>query len=364
MTTIIRIPEKVYVGFQGRRGEDEVPLGFMTPFTTDEAGAKRVASVDRWASGGYRQTKKFNSVTLENKPMIGFKVGRAIRRSGSWGGGGASYIRIEDPRGFELEITIENLTMCMIGNIIEDGEIIQECVWGRDGNKNILLTTNSEPFLNSVQTDSNATVVPLKSIKPGATPNNQLQLESKQYVIKQTDRNGVESLSHSATIKVGKIISSADTKLTPEEVEEIVKRVRGCSVRGSRVATFSTSKKFTIENVEHETVNVRDIEKAYSDDSDNAVNQFDDVAIFGETSSGEFVTLYSYYNFAGNNRNPAEYTVEYVQQSGDEFVSDFGRNKGSGYHNYKQLPKSDIVRFFVRKINFKTEIGTTHSTWA
>src|SRR5476651_207200 len=94
----IKIPEKVYVGFQGRRSQDEVPLGFMTPYTDDAAGLKRRDTVDRWAAG-YGREKTFNSVMLENKPMVGFKIGRAIRRSGGWNGSGASYIRIEDPRG-------------------------------------------------------------------------------------------------------------------------------------------------------------------------------------------------------------------------------------------------------------------------
>jgi hypothetical protein len=243
----IKIPEQVYVGFQGRRSQDEVPLGFMTPYNDDEAGQRRRATVDNWARG-YGNSKTFNSVILENKPMIGFKIGRAIRRSGGWNGSGASYVRIEDPRGFELEITIENLVMCMSDNLLDDGEIIAECVWGRDGNRNILLPTNSEPYKNSVVLRTKvAAVIPLKEVTVGdevelitgekgiylgsLLP---LQLEgslqyrtgkieivdsTKRYVLKVM-RNGVPFLVGRSSIKVIEVTKKVEKKLTVDQVEE------------------------------------------------------------------------------------------------------------------------------------------------
>ena len=240
----IKIPKQVYVGFQGRRSEDEVPLGFMTPHTTDAAGVKRKDSVDRWASGSYRSTKKFNSVTLDNSPMIGFKIGRAIRRSGSWNGSGASYIRIEDPRGFELEITIENLAMCMVDNIIENGEIMQECVWGRDGSRNILLPTTCDLYKDSIEfLPADMPTIPLKTIKVGDTVKTKAgnvgiymgvmypvisyhgvkpTIGNKQYVLKSISKTGKVSLYVSSSIKITEIIETVETKLTPLEIEKSV----------------------------------------------------------------------------------------------------------------------------------------------
>ncbi len=249
MLSTIKIPEKVYVGFQGRRSEDEVPLGFMTPYTTDAAGDKRRDTVDKWAKCRYHNNEKtFNSVTLDNKPMIGFKVGRSIRRSGGWNGSGASYVRVEDPRGFELEIMIENLVMCMGDNLFDNGEIVQECVWGRDGNRNILLPTNSEPFNDSVQTKAKLdTVVSLRLVKPGDEIalvtgetgiylgsmfpicvdrwHNPRKLEvgsAKRYVIKITDRHGVK-FEGRTSMKVTEIVKAAEKKLTPNEIEQETK---------------------------------------------------------------------------------------------------------------------------------------------
>jgi hypothetical protein len=244
MLSTIKIPEKVYVGFQGRRSEDEVPLGFMTPYTTDKAGQKRRDTVDNWAKG-YGRDKTFNSVMLDNKPMIGFKIGRDIRRSGGWNGSGASYVRVADPRGFELEITIENLVMCMGSNLIDDGEILQECVWGRDGNRNILLPTNSEPFKDSIQTKAKLdTVISLRQVKPGdevalVTGETGIYMgsmypihvdrwdqprkfrvgEAKRYVLKITDRHGVKFEGRPA-MKVTEIIKAADVKMTAIEIEK------------------------------------------------------------------------------------------------------------------------------------------------
>lgn len=257
----IKIPTQVYVGFQGRRSEDEVPLGFMTPYDTTQAGLKRQATVDSWADCGDEKT--FNSVVLDNVPMIGFKLGRAIRRQREWGGN-STYVRIEDPRGFELEITIENMVMMMSHNIIEDGEIMQECVWGREGTKNILLPINSEPYMDSLDTTRRlASKLSLKDVKAGdkirlvtgevgyyygslypvfgteshestsvrfgwnACHNVDITFghsigSSKRYIFSTTDEDGVTTYSAHASLKVAEIVEAASIKMTPLQVEQFI----------------------------------------------------------------------------------------------------------------------------------------------
>jgi hypothetical protein len=324
----IKIPEKVYVGFQGRRHQDEVPLGFMTPYTTDKAGDNRRATVDRWAKGrGYGGNKTFNGVILENKPMIGFKIGRAIRRSGGWNSSGAAFIRIEDPRGFELEITIENLAMCMNGNIIEDGELVQECVWGRDGNKNILLPTNSDPYKDSVTTKSAIdSAISLRNVKPGdkiklITGEEGIYLGSlyplcvdsysstknviastKRYVLKQTDRHGKVMYVGRASIKVGEIIEAAAIKMAPAEIEqEIADALRvapDCcedTNNYNRVCGFSTSDK--LEHVG--TSLVERVETELTADSNGR-----HVMVLAENNNGQFLLCEQHYNFRESRHTP------------------------------------------------------------
>ena len=248
----IKIPEKVYVGFQGRRTEDEIPLGFMTPYDETAAGKKRQATVDEWAKPYYgdSSTKSFNSVIIDNKPMIGFKIGRAIRRHSRFGGN-STVVRIEDPRGFELEIGIENLVLLMSNNIMEDCELMQECLWGRDGSKNILLPINSEPYKEYLETQELiSNKVSLKDVKIGDTikvlggetgvylgsmyPFRKKTVanyegpciyevdvqidEKKRYVVRYEEDDGTVSYEGYASLKVERIVKKTTTPLKPGEV--------------------------------------------------------------------------------------------------------------------------------------------------
>lgn len=145
----IKFPATHYVGFQTRPSEDGVPLGFMTPDGTDAAAKKRKDTVDSWARGyGYSAKNEgaLPAKTLENKPMNGFKLGRSLRHGGGgWGQGNVKW-RIEDPRGFELEITSPNLAQIMSCTTIENGEILEQCMWARLKADNVLVPVSSEVY--------------------------------------------------------------------------------------------------------------------------------------------------------------------------------------------------------------------------
>jgi hypothetical protein len=156
----MKLPDKFYCGFKNHTNDD-VPLGFMTPWGSDKAFEKRKNTVDNWS-----RSKSINPVTFDNIPVMGFKLGRAIKRSG-WNGGN-TVVRVEDPRGFEVEISVGNLLKIMVNNIVENGEIMAECIWGRDGNNNILLATNSEPYIQAVEnTERSKRKISVKDVKPG-----------------------------------------------------------------------------------------------------------------------------------------------------------------------------------------------------
>jgi len=146
----IKIPDNHYVGFQKRSG-DEIPLGFMTPDGTDSAATKRKATVDNWArGGGYSSTKQATlpAKTFENKPLVGFKMGKNISYGSGWDSRHDKW-RIEDPRGFQLEITSGNLQKVMELCTIERGEIQEPCIWGRLGTENVLIPTASDIYQNA-----------------------------------------------------------------------------------------------------------------------------------------------------------------------------------------------------------------------
>jgi len=145
----IVISEKMYVGYQERgfEVEDKVKLGFATYVEDNPAFEKRKETVDYWAKNQHRNEKTFPTEILDNKPMCGFKIAREVRRHG-WGGGNVLW-RIEDPRGFELEISSANFASIIDCCDLIKGEIQSPCIWGwnkQGGSRVVLLPEFSEPY--------------------------------------------------------------------------------------------------------------------------------------------------------------------------------------------------------------------------
>jgi hypothetical protein len=157
----IKLFDKAYVGFYRCDTESGAPLGYLTPYGEDAAGKKRIATIDRATS-----SSKLKSVVFENEPVSGFRIADSARRG--WGRNGTTLIRIEDPRGFELEISVENVIEIMSENTVINGEIMVPCAWGRDGTDNVLLPITSDPYKDAVKnTERFGLSVNLKTVKPG-----------------------------------------------------------------------------------------------------------------------------------------------------------------------------------------------------
>lgn len=141
---MITIPEKHYVGYQS---DSDLPLGFATPVSTDAAFAKRKSTVDNWAS--QYGCKLFKAAEVfDNVLMEGFCISRSVKRTG-WNGGNVVW-RIEDPRGFQLEITSANFMKIVECTTLVEGVIQGKCIWGRDGATNVLLPESSQPYKDAV----------------------------------------------------------------------------------------------------------------------------------------------------------------------------------------------------------------------
>jgi hypothetical protein len=182
------IPEKHYVGMVVRNGS-KIPLGFITPWGDDKAAQKRMKTVDDWASAG-KQGSLPTSI-IDNIPMLGFKMTSDIRRGQQ---GAQDKWRIEDPRGFELEITSTNLAMILADSTIEKGEILDQCVWARDGGQNLLLTVVSEEYIEAVRmTQIASSSASWKDVKIGNTVVLQNGLEGqylgKMHTIRKNHRS-------------------------------------------------------------------------------------------------------------------------------------------------------------------------------
>lgn len=144
----LKIPAKHYVGMVNRENE-KLPLAFITPYGEDQAAKKRMSTVDDWVANNRRWNKSnpLPKTVIDNKPLSGFKITSDIRTTSH---GSLDKWRIEDPRGFELEITSANLARLMSVGMIDRGEINDRCVWARFGGNNVLLSTSTEEYQKAI----------------------------------------------------------------------------------------------------------------------------------------------------------------------------------------------------------------------
>jgi len=171
----VTIPTKHFLGMKAQ-GDGQVPLGFVTPWTTlktdptkaDSACKKRTNTVKNWAHGYARNNEsKLKTHIIDNLPMSGFKVSQSFKRGGRWGAASAVW-RIEDPRGFELEIGNGNMVEIMLCTTVVEGEIYAPCVWGRCGQENILIPTDSAEYKEAQQNTKLVTEsVSIRDVKIG-----------------------------------------------------------------------------------------------------------------------------------------------------------------------------------------------------
>lgn len=111
---------------------DEAPLAFLTYDTHDAASKKRIDTVKNW----YGSNKMCN---LDNPPLSGFTFVDVISRCRTKN----KLMRVFDPRGFIVEVSIDILLEIMQSATIKNGVIQEKCFWARKGAENILIPENT-----------------------------------------------------------------------------------------------------------------------------------------------------------------------------------------------------------------------------
>jgi hypothetical protein len=162
MSPKITIPSEHYVGMRSQY-QESLPLAFITPNGNDKAALKRIQTVDSWSG---RSKDGYASAVITNEPMQGFKLTCNIRRGGRYGSGDKWHI--EDPRGFVLEINSTNLAYLLESCVIENGTILNSCVWARQRGNNVLLATDTDLYQNAVTlTSLDGISVSMKDVEKG-----------------------------------------------------------------------------------------------------------------------------------------------------------------------------------------------------
>lgn len=159
------IPEKLMVGFQKRSDTMTGKLSYIT-YMKD----KKIYKERSWKNWSSNDIPKENH---DNKPLSGFLVSKDVTHySYSYYSRGSqrTKMRIFDPRGFDFEISINNLTFIIETCNINNGEIEGEFIYAWDGTELILIPTKTTEYKESIEFSENELKkIAVKDLVVGAT---------------------------------------------------------------------------------------------------------------------------------------------------------------------------------------------------
>ena len=385
--TDIKIPENHYVGFQirgTRENRKGIPLGFMTPDGADSGAKSRKATVDRWSSSS------IPSKSIENKPMLGFKLGENVKHSGGWGKGSVCW-RIEDPRGFELEISSPNLAQILGLCTIENGEILEKCVWGRLHSENVLIPVCSDIYKNAVEnTERVKKNVSLKEVKAGykvllqngteciylgymyLVKNHKLEnsicglMSKKKHVVVNTGTKK-DKLITATTLKIAEIKDSSK-ELTDLEVEDFI-NTRLCN-KSIDIDEYHivgvTHHKESFNNIVRTitTVKIDELSKTIDKNLDNFAYYY---VIFKDIDTGTYSVASSYdlfhrhslcnyvtFSIIDYNKLLNDNDLKYITMIDTRYRHSYSCNKTIDI----DLMKTDKYESYLISYAFKTKVGS------
>ena len=174
---MIYIPNKINVGFQNRDDTYTGKLAYVIYY--DEKGKlRKEKSWNSW------RDENIPNIEYENVPLEGFVLNKKVGDyAGYYGEHRKAYTRIYDPRGFEFEITIENLLWILENATSYPGKGLNGLFrYGWLGKDLLLVPCDSPDYKDIIKTSTilneNKTIK-VKDLKVGAT---YLDSNGKRYV--------------------------------------------------------------------------------------------------------------------------------------------------------------------------------------
>lgn len=151
MVSKLEIHDRLVVGFRNYKEDDLNPLVFMT-YDGGNGLSKRMETLRSWCGGrhyGYVdgiwtliEENEPNIKTIDNSPVVGFKIKDWTSRSTT----DNKLFDISDPRGFTIQVYIDNFFEMIQNDICDHGLFAGEYVWGRKDAKNWLVSTSNPVF--------------------------------------------------------------------------------------------------------------------------------------------------------------------------------------------------------------------------
>lgn len=161
----INIPEKINVGFQNSSGTYTGKLAYVI-YYDNKGKLRKETSWENW------RDKNIPNEEYENIPTEGFVLNKKVGDYVSDWNHRQAYTRVYDPRGFEFEITIENLLYILeYTNSIVGKGLEGEFVYGWDGKDLILVpvgTPDYKEIREIAEIRANAVSFTAKTMKVGA----------------------------------------------------------------------------------------------------------------------------------------------------------------------------------------------------
>lgn len=156
------IPKNIRVGFQARPDTFTKKLAYVIYYGPD-GKIRKETSWKGWCDD------KIEPLEITNEALEGYMLNKGVQRWGSYYGSGRNMVRVWDPRGFEFEITVDNLLEILTHFDMSKREILGKCSLAWAGKELVLLPTNSDEYIEATKATKllTAAKVKTKELKPG-----------------------------------------------------------------------------------------------------------------------------------------------------------------------------------------------------
>lgn len=176
MKSSIFLPKTINVGYQNRNDTYTKKLAYVIYY--DEKGVlRKEKSWNSWRDENIPNTE------YDNVPTEGFVLNKKVGGYDTGWNHRQTYTRVYDPRGFEFEITIENLLYILENTSSIKGKGLEgEFVYGWDGKDLVLIPTSSPDYKQIEDFNSiihNKETIKAKDLIVGAT---YLDKDNVEYV--------------------------------------------------------------------------------------------------------------------------------------------------------------------------------------
>lgn len=158
----LNIPSKLKVGFQERPDTYSGKLAYVT-YVDKKGKTAKHTSWEHWRS------KNMDTLECDNKPTEGFVLNKRVGGYKSGWNFRQTKCRVYDPRGFEVEISLENLLFILQECTSTKGKGLEgEFVYAWQGPELILLPICSEDYKLSTDLRDRQEKIMVKDLKLGA----------------------------------------------------------------------------------------------------------------------------------------------------------------------------------------------------